>query len=93
MILIITGACLFIIGLFICVTRSNAVMILVGIELILNAANLNLIGFGRDADASVHALFIMAVAAAETAVLLAIILQVYRRFRTTDLDQIRQTEP
>lgn len=92
MILIITGGILFVLGLTLCVTRSNTILILAGIELILNAANLTLVGFGKDSDAPVNALFIMAIAAAETAVLLAIILQVYRRFRTTDLDQISENQ-
>lgn len=93
MILVITGGILFILGLILCVTRSNTILILAGIELMLNAANLNLIGFGKSTEAPANSLFITAVAAAETAVLLAIILQVYRRFRTTDLDQISENQP
>lgn len=85
---------LFVTGLFAVITRRNAILILIGIELMLNAANLNFIGFWRygpkdmDATGPLFVLFSIAIAAAEAAVGLAIILMVFRHFRTTDLNRI-----
>lgn len=85
-------------GLVVTMTRKNAIMILVGIELMLNAANLNFIVFSRTAinvlDGQLFALFVMVLAAAEAAVGLAIIVQMYRSFKTTELDQVnKQANP
>lgn len=70
------------------------IFILMGIELMLNAANVNLIAFnrwhGNDLDAQVMVLMIIVVAAAEIAVALAIVLQAYREFNTLDLDKINK---
>ena len=90
--LLFTGTVLFSSGVAIIVSKKNAVMVLMGIELILNAANLNFIAFSRT-DAEWHhgqffALFVIVLAAAEAAVGLAIILRVYKYFRTVDLDKI-----
>jgi len=89
---------LFSIGLAGALTRRNAILVLIGIELMLNAANLNFIAFWRFAPhpANQHdaltgvmfAIFSIAVAAAEAAVGLAIILAAYRHTRTTDLDRM-----
>lgn len=83
------GALLFCLGLFLVVTRRNAVMALIGIELILNGANLNFVAFARQ-DPELHGqmagLFIIVLAAAEVAVSLAIILNVYKRYNTVNLD-------
>ncbi len=85
---------LFAIGLAGALTRRNAILVLVGIELMLNAANLNFIAFWRfgphpEAMTGVlFTLFSISVAAAEAAVGLSIILAAYRKFRTTHLDQI-----
>ena len=74
--------------------RRNAILVLIGIELMLNAANLNFIAFwryGPNPEALtgiMFALFSIGVAAAEAAVGLALIIAVYRHFKTTDLDQI-----
>lgn len=84
---------LFILGLFLVLTRRNAIMALMGIELMLNAANLNFIAFARQdpqAEGQIVSLFVMALAAAETAVALAIILSVYRRYKTVHLDELRK---
>jgi NADH:ubiquinone oxidoreductase subunit K len=84
---------LFILGLFLVLTRRNAIMALMGIELMLNAANLNFIAFARQdpqAEGQIASLFVMALAAAETAVALAIILSVYRRYKTVHLDELRK---
>jgi NADH-quinone oxidoreductase subunit K len=90
--ILILSAFLFCIGLMIMITKRNIVVVLMGIELILNAANLNLVAFSQyDAEklqGQVFALFVMVVAAAEAAVGLAILLLVYRHFKTANLDQI-----
>jgi len=88
------SALLFSIGLAGAVTRRNAILVLIGIELMLNAANLNFIAFWRfgphpEALTGVmFTIFSISIAAAEAAVGLGIILAVYRHFRTTDLDKI-----
>jgi NADH-quinone oxidoreductase subunit K len=88
------SALLFSIGLAGALTRRNAILVLIGIELMLNAANVNLIAFWRfgpnpEALTGVmFAIFSISVAAAEAAVGLAIILAVYRHNKTTNLNQI-----
>lgn len=75
------------------ITKRNAVVVLIGIELILNAANLNLVAFSRNDEAirgQMFVLFIIVVAAAEAAVALAIIVNVYNHYKTINLDQIDQ---
>jgi NADH:ubiquinone oxidoreductase subunit K len=90
---LILSAGLFGIGLAGVLARRNAILILIGIELMLNAANLNFIAFWRYGPhpealrGVMFVLFAIAVAAAEAAVGLAIILAVYRHGRTTDVDQ------
>lgn len=83
------GALLFLLGLFLVLTRRNAVMALMGVELMLNAANLNFIGFSRydqiDLDGQMAALFVIVLAATEVAVGLALILNLYRRKKSIDL--------
>jgi NADH-quinone oxidoreductase subunit K len=77
-------------GLFCLVTRRNAVAMLMGVELILNAAILNLVAFsrfGRGLDGQVFALFAIVLAAAEAVVALAIVLQLFRAFRSVDTVQ------
>lgn len=90
--MLLIGALMFCAGLFVVLTRKNAIMVLIGIELMLNAANLNLVAFSRfDPQAlqgQVFSLFVITIAAAEAAVALAIVVKVYKYFRTTDLDQI-----
>lgn len=91
---LIVSACLFAIGLFAVLTRKNAILVLVGIELIINAAILNLVAFGRyDAErygGQVFALFAIVLAAAAVAVALAIILNVYKQYKTIDPNEIRK---
>lgn len=85
---------LFVLGLLAVLTRRNAILVLVGIELMLNAANLNFIGFWRFGPPDpaltgpVMLLFSIAIAAAEAAVGLAIVLSVFRHTRSTDLDSL-----
>ncbi len=90
---LLVSAGLFSIGLLGVLTRRNAIAILLGIELMLNAANINFVTFWRYGGArymegQVFALIIMTVAVAEAAIALAVILNVYRRFRTVHTDQI-----
>src|SRR5512140_2881039 len=86
---------LFSIGLAGALVRRNAILVLVGIELMLNAANLNFIAFWRFGPHPValggviFALFSLAVAAGEAAVGLALILAVYRHYHTANVDQMR----
>lgn len=80
-------------GIFMVLTRRNVVVMLMGVELILNAANLNFIGFGQlhpGAQGWVFALFVMVVAASEAAVALALILHVYQRYRTVEIDRLNR---
>ncbi|RYY33324.1 MAG: NADH-quinone oxidoreductase subunit NuoK [Sphingobacteriaceae bacterium] len=85
---LIVSAALFCIGIYMVVAKQNAIQILIGIELMLNAAILNLVAFGKfdkvNNSGQVFALFAIVLAAATTAVALAIILNVYRRYRTID---------
>jgi NADH:ubiquinone oxidoreductase subunit K len=91
---LLVSALLFAIGLAGAVTRRNAILALVGIELMLNAANLNFIAFwryGPDPEALTGLLVVMfsiAIAAAEAAVGLALIIAIYRHRKTANLDQI-----
>ena len=92
--LLTLSALLFVLGLFAVLSRRNAILVLVGIELMLNAANLNFIAFWRygppDADLTgpLFVLFSIAIAAAEAAVGLAIVLMNFRRTRSTDLNRL-----
>lgn len=85
---------LFALGLLAVLTRRNAILVLVGIELMLNAANLNFIGFWRygppdpELTGPIFVMFAIAIAAAEAAVGLAIILMVFRHTRSTDLNKL-----
>ncbi len=85
------SAALFSLGIMGVLTRKNAVNVLMGIELILNSANINLVAFSRFSSANlnghVFAIFIIVVAAAEVAVALAIILSMYRLIKSVNLDQ------
>ncbi|MEJ2246426.1 MAG: NADH-quinone oxidoreductase subunit NuoK [Acidobacteriota bacterium] len=88
---LIISAALFSLGILCVLTRRNAVNVLMGIELILNAANLNLIAFSKysagNIDGQVFAIFIIVVAASEAAVALAIVLSMYRIIRSVNLDR------
>jgi NADH:ubiquinone oxidoreductase subunit K len=88
----VIGAGLFCTGIFMVLSKRNAVQVLIGIELMLNAAILNLVAFGRydsfNNGGQMFALFAIVLAAAVTAVALAIILNVYRRFKTIDPNKV-----
>src|SRR6187402_3582357 len=89
---LIVSAALFCIGLYMIVSKRNTIQVLIGIELMLNAAILNLVAFGRydriNNAGQVFALFAIVLAAATTAVALAIILNVYKKYRTIDPGKI-----
>jgi NADH:ubiquinone oxidoreductase subunit K len=91
---LLVSALLFAIGLAGALMRRNAIMVLIGIELMLNAANLNFIAFWRFGPkpqaltGMMFVIFSIAVAAAEAAVGLALIISIYRHYRTTNLDRI-----
>ena len=90
---LLVAALLFAIGLAGALTRRNAIIVLIGIELMLNAANLNFIAFWRYGSQSaptgiIFVLFSIGVAAAEAAVGLALIIFMYRQFKTTEVDEV-----
>ena len=93
---IIFSALLFAVGLAGALTRRNAILILVGIELMLNAANLNFIAFWRyspnpnEMAGLMFVIFSIAIAAAEAAVGLAIIIAIYRHYRTTQIEAVER---
>ncbi len=80
--LLLTGGILFSVGIAMVISKKNAIMVLMGVELMLNAANLNFIVFSRGAggwhEGHFFALFVIVLAAAEAAVGLALIVRVYR---------------
>jgi NADH-quinone oxidoreductase subunit K len=83
---------LFALGIFAMVSRRNAVGILMGVELVLNAAGINFVAFarfnGHQLDGQVFALFIIVLAAAEAAVALALVLAVFQTHRSIELDEL-----
>ncbi len=90
---LILSAALFCIGLFGVLSRKNAVAILLSVELMLNAVNINLVAFWRYGNivnmaGQVFSIIVFAVAAAEVAVGLALVISVYRRFNTVVADEI-----
>ena len=90
---LILAAALFCIGLFGVLSRKNAIAILLGVELMLNAVNINLVAFWRYLDplqmsGQAFAVIVFAVAAAEVAVGLALIISVYHRRKTVLADEI-----
>ena len=90
---LLLGAALFCIGVYGVLARRNGVMVLMSIELILNSVNINLLAFSlRNGDVAgqVFALYVIAVAAAEVGVGLAIVLLIYRNRRSIALDELSQ---
>jgi NADH:ubiquinone oxidoreductase subunit K len=90
---LLLGAVLFSIGVYGVLARRNGVLVLMSIELILNAVNINLIAFGAihgTPAGQVFALFVIAIAAAEVGVGLAIVLLLYRNRQSIDLDELSE---
>jgi NADH-quinone oxidoreductase subunit K len=89
---LVISVVLFSLGIFGIVTRKNAVMVLMGIELILNAANINFVAFakfgGFGLKGQLMALFVIVLAAAEAAIALAIVLNIYKTFNNVNVDEI-----
>ncbi len=91
---LLISATLFSLGLFAVITRRNAVAVLMGVELILNSANLNFLAFSRfggmNFSGHVFALFVIIMAAAEAAVALAIIINLYNNYQSINVDEASQ---
>jgi NADH:ubiquinone oxidoreductase subunit K len=90
---LLLGAALFCIGVYGVIARRNAVMVLMSIELILNAVNLNLVAFAmmtNAVDGQVFALYVIAIAAAEVGVGLAMVLMIYRNRKSIALDELSE---
>ena len=91
---LLLGAFLFALGLFTIVTKRNTIMVLLGIELLLNASNINLIAFNQlrpgSVDGQMFVLFVIIVAVCEAAIGLAIVLQVYQYFNTSAPDSVSE---
>ena len=90
--ILILGAALFVIGLMIVIIKRNAIMVLLGIELMLNASNLNLVAFNsyyaNRLDGQIFSLFVIVIAVCEAAVGLAIVLRVYQFYKSSVPDTI-----
>ncbi len=88
---LVISAALFSLGIMAVLTRKNAVNVLMGVELILNSANINLVAFSRFSstglDGQIFAVFVIVIAAAEAAVGLAIVLSMYRLLKSVNLDK------
>ena len=87
---LIIGAILFSLGLFSVLTRRNAISILMGVELILNGANINYVAFSHfssgNVEGQIYAIFVIMLAAAEAAIGLAIVLAIFQLFHTIDVE-------
>jgi len=98
---LLVSSLLFCLGIFTVLTRRNAIGILMGIELVLNAAGLNFVAFsrfgsefqsGNPLNGQVFTLFVIAIAAAEVAVALAIVLSLYSRLKTIDVAEFKDLQ-
>ncbi len=90
---LVLAAILFCIGVYGVLVRRNGVLVLMSVELMLNAVNINLVAFSaylRQTVGEVFALFVITIAAAEVGVGLAIVLLIYRNLHSPDLDRVEQ---
>ena len=91
---LILSAILFSLGIYAVLTRRNAIMVLMGIELVLNASNINFLAFSRyttgTLDGHVIAVFVIILAAAEAAIALAIVLNIFQNFNTVNVDEVNR---
>lgn len=89
---LIVSALLFSLGLYAVITRRNAIMVLMGIELILNSANINFVAFSKytagNLDGQMATIFVIILAASEAAIALAIVLNIFKQFNTVNVDEI-----
>jgi NADH:ubiquinone oxidoreductase subunit K len=91
---LVLGAVLFVMGLYMALSKRNAIGVLMGVELMLNAVNVTLLAFSRfvvsprPLDGQVFAIFVITVAAAEAAVALALAVSVYKHRETVNIDEI-----
>src|SRR5437660_7333645 len=88
---LVLGAVLFVCGALCMANKRNAIGVLMGVELVLNGANINLVAFGRynpafEMEGQIFALFVIVLAAAEAAIALAIVLNFYNNHMTVDVD-------
>ena len=90
------SAVLFSLGIYALITRRNAIAVLMGIELMLNSANINFIAFNRfssgmnNLDGHVFSIFVIVLAAAEAAVALAIVINLFKNHQTVNIDEARE---
>ena len=94
---LIVSSIIFCLGIFAVITRKNAVAILMGIELILNSANINFITFNRfgnfeSLDGHVFSIFVVVLAAAEAAVALAIIINLFKNIGSVNVDDAKELQ-
>ncbi len=91
---LIVSALLFSLGLFAVLTRKNAILVLMGLELILNSANINFVAFSRfgtfSVEGHVATIFVIILAAAEAAVALAIVVNIYQNFKHVDVAEVNE---
>ena len=89
---LVLSALLFALGLYGIVSRKNAILVLMGLELVLNSANINFLAFskfgGFNIEGHVAAIFVIILAAAEAAVALAIVLNIYQNFKHINVDEV-----
>lgn len=89
---LVVSTFLFSLGIYGIITRKNAIMVLMGVELILNSANINFIAFARYGNFGLQgdliALFVIVLAAAEAAIALAIVLNIYKTLATVNIDEV-----
>lgn len=89
---LVISAILFSLGIYGIITRKNAIMVLMGLELVLNSANINFVAFakfgGLIIEGQVAAVFVIILAAAEAAVALAIVLNIYQNWKHINIDEV-----
>jgi NADH-quinone oxidoreductase subunit K len=89
---LVVSVVLFSLGMYAVITRKNAIMVLMGIELILNSANINFIAFAKFGNfglqGQIFALFVIVLAAAEAAIALAIVINIYKTITNINVDEI-----
>jgi NADH-quinone oxidoreductase subunit K len=89
---LVVGLLVFLAGMFTVLTRRNAIGVLMGVELVLNSANINYIAFSRFGsggyEGQIFSIFVIMLAAAEAAIGLAIVLGIYRKFQTIDVEEV-----